>query len=333
MKRPAVLILISYCAICSLASGQSKQIATVAGNGIRGSSGDGGSPTAAELNQPGGIAVDASGDLFIADTTNNRIQEVLAGGSIITVTGSGGLPFSPPLYQPGGVAVDAAGDLFIADTGNSLIREVSASGVITTVAGGGSEGFYGDAGPATAAALWSPAGIFVDGSGNLFIADSVNNRIREVSASNGYINTVAGSTLGGFSGDGGPATSAMLNNPTGVFVDASGNIYIADNGNNRIRKVSSGGTITTIAGTGIEGFSGDGGPAISASLYNPADVVVDASGNIFIAVALSNRIRMISASNGGIPTLAARSPGTWRISWMKWPIRHTAPPAPRPTSI
>jgi trimeric autotransporter adhesin len=299
MKRLAVFILFSYLGFCSLASGQTEIITTIAGGGTS-SLANGGPATSASLSQPGGIAVDASGDLFIADTTNNRILEV-SSGNITTVVGNGGLAASPLLYQPGGVFVDASGNLFIADTGNNMIRKVAAGNArVTTIAGGGSEGFYGDGGPATSAALWTPGGVTVDASGNVFIADTVNNRIREVSATTGIITTVAG-TIQGFSGDGGPATSAQLNNPTGVFVDASGNIFIADKLNNRIRKVSAG-TITTVAGNGIEGFSGDNGPATSAALYSPSGVFVDASGNIFIAVAFSNRIREVS---GGIITTVA----------------------------
>jgi trimeric autotransporter adhesin len=304
MNRLAIFILVSYLGFCSAASGQIEIINTVAGNGAAGTSGDGGSATAAALNQPGGVALDASGNLFIADTTNNRIQKVSAGGIVATVVGSGGLVASPPLAQPGGVFVDGSGNLFIADTGNHQIREVPANGAkVTTIAGGGSFGFYGDGGLATAAALQDPSGVFVDGSGNVFVADSGNNVIREFTVG-GNITTVAGnSTLsGGFSGDNGPATSAQLNSPTGVFVDISGVIYIADQLNNRIRKVS-GGTITTIAGTGIGGYSGDNGPGTSAELYRPSGVAVDASGNVFIAATYNNRIREVSPG-GTITTVA-----------------------------
>jgi len=301
MTRLAIFITASYLTLCSLASGQTEIITTVAGNGTGGASGDNGPATAAELYQPNGIAVDASGDLFIADTRNSRIRKVSSSGIITTFVGSGGLAASPPLSQPGGVAVDSSGNLFIADTGSGLIRKVAAGGSrVTIVAGSGSTGFNGDGGPATSATLSGPEGVAVDTSGNIFIADTFNNVIRKVAG--GTISTVAGNNTQGFSGDKGPATSAQLDNPTGIFVDASGNLYIADRGNNRVRMVSAGGTITTIAGNATAGSLGDNGPATSAELYSPSGVAVDASGNIYIAATYNNRIREIS---GGIITTVA----------------------------
>ena len=303
MTRLAIFILASYLTLCSPASGQTEIITTVAGNGTGGFSGDKGPATSAELQLPYGIAVNASGDLFIADTDNGRIREVSSSGIITTLVGSGGLVASPPLYQPRGVFVDSSGNVFIADTGNGLIRKVAPGGTrVATVAGSGTTGYTGDGGPATSAQLAAPQGVAVDASGNIFIADTFNNVIRKVAG--GTITTVAGDNalVAGFSGDNGPATSAQLNNPTGVFVDASGNLYIADRGNNRVRKVSTSGTITTIAGTSGQGYSGDGGPATSAALYSPSSVAVDSSGNIYIAVTISNRIREIS---GGIITTVA----------------------------
>jgi len=310
MKRLAILLLVSYGGLCSLASGQTEIITTVAGNGAAAYSGDNGPATAAALNQPGGVFVDGSGNIFIADTNDNRIREVAAGSGIITtVAGNGGVAAYPPLSQPSSVFVDGSGNIFIADTGNSQIRKLSAGGTaVTTIAGGGSTGYYGDTGLATAAALNSPEGVFVDGSGNIFVADTSNNVIRKFTVG-GNITTVAGNGTTGHSGDGGPATSAELYNPTGVFVDASGNLFIADSGNQRIREVSASGTITTIAGNGTEGSTGDGGPAASAELYDPTGVVVDASGNVFIAAAFNNRIREVSAS-GIITTVAGNgNPG------------------------
>jgi sugar lactone lactonase YvrE len=193
------------------------------------------------------------------------------------------------------VAVDAAGNLFIADQGNSRIRAVSASGVITTVAGNGVGGYSGDGGPATSARLNGPSGVAVDAAGNLFIADTYNLRIREVSVS-GVITTVAGNGTQGYSGDGGPATSAQLNRPFRVAVDAAGDLFIADTYNQRVREVSVSGVITTVAGNGTQGYSGDGGPATSAQLYFPQGVAVDAAGNLFIADTGSSRIRKVSVA-------------------------------------
>jgi sugar lactone lactonase YvrE len=309
MNRVAVFALLT----CSLASGQTEMIQTVAGTGAQGFSGDGGKAISASLNQPGSVFVDAFGNIFIVDTNNARIREVSPGGIITTVAGTGccgyggdgGQAVSASLGQPQGVAVDGSGNIYIADTGNNVIRKVSAGGTISTIAGKDNlVGFYGDGGPAAQALLWSPAGVGVDGAGDVFIADTVNNVIREISAASGNISTVAGNTTQGFAGDGGKATAAELYLPTGVFVDASGNLFIADRGNNRIRKVSTSGTITTVAGNGTGVFSGDGGAATSAGLASPTNVVVDASGNLFIAGTLNSRIREVAAGTGIITTVA-----------------------------
>ena len=278
-------------------------ITTVAGNGTQGYSGDGGSADSAELNSPEGVAVDASGNLFIGDVTNNRIRKVSTSGIITTVAGNGTLGYSgdggsatsAALAYPSGVAVDASGNLFIAD--NNRIRKVSTSGVITTVAGNGTRGYSGDGGSADSAELNSPRGVAVDTSGNLFIADQGNNRIRKVSTS-GIITTVAGNGRQGYSGDGGSADSAELD-PISVAVDASGNLFIADYANFRIRKVSTSGVITTVAGNGTRGYSGDGGSADSAELNSPEGVAVDASGNLFITDYYNNRIREVIG--GAVP--------------------------------
>jgi len=198
--------------------------------------------------------------------------------------------------------VDASGNLFIADTENQRIRKVSTSGIITTVAGTGTKGFSGDGGLSAVAMLANPSGVAVDVSGNLYIADTINFRIRKVSAG-GIITTVAGTGTEGFSGDGGSATSARLSTVSGLAMDAVGNLFIADTGNSRIRKVSAGGTITTVAGTATGGFSGDGGLAPLAQLRVPYGVAVDLSGNLFIADTGNQRIRKVSGS-GIITTVA-----------------------------
>ncbi len=288
-------------------------LTVVAGNGIRAFSGDGGPATSASLHIPTGVAVDLAGNLYIADSSNNRIRKV-SSGTITTVAGNGTQGFSgdggpatsASLYYPTGVVVDSAGNLYIADSSNNRIRKVS-SGTITTVAGNGTQGFSGDGGPATSASLYYPDGVAVDLAGNLYIADSSNNRIRKVSS--GTITTVAGNGTQGFSGDGGPATSASLYYPDGVSVDSAGNLYIADTRNCRIRKVS-GGTITTFAGNENWGFSGDGGPAASAWLYDPHGVAVDSAGNLYIADTSNNRIRKVSG--GTITTVAGN--GAYRFS-------------------
>ena len=291
-------------------------IQTVAGNGTNGFSGDGGPATAAQLSNPGSIFVDGSGNIFIADSSNDRIREVVATtGSIQTVAGNGTYGFGgddgpatgAALAGPSGMFVDTSGNIFIADEGNQRIREViAATGTIQTIAGTGNYGFSGDGGLATSASFRNLSGLSLDASGNIFIADRDNNRIREVLATTGIIQTVAGTGNYGFSGDGGPATSAALNLPDGIFTDSGANIFIPDTGNNRIREVASATrNIQTVAGNGTVSFGGDGGPATSAQISDPRSIFVDGSGNIFIADTSNGRVRDVAAATGNIQTVAA----------------------------
>jgi sugar lactone lactonase YvrE len=288
-------------------------IHTLAGNGTVGFSGDGSAAVNASL-QPGGLAVDGLGNLYIADSGNNRIREVLAStGKIQTIagnensgfTGDGGLAVSSPLQCPVDVTIAPGGNVLIADSCNYRIREVNAmTGVIQTVAGNGQPGYSGDGGLATSASIDYPTGIFVDPSADIFVS-STDGRIRKVSAINGIIQTVAGNGTLGFSGDGGAAVAAQLNLPNGLFVDKAGNLFIADTSNNRIREVlAATGIIQTVAGNGVQGFSGDGGSAIVATLNTPTGVAVDAAGNIFIADASNKRVREVMAGTGVIQTIA-----------------------------
>jgi trimeric autotransporter adhesin len=211
--------------------------------------------------------------------------------------------------NPRGVALDAAGNLYLADAGNNRIRKLTiASGAITTVAGNGVKGFSGDGGPATSAELEGPTGVAVDRDGNLYIADGMvdgHDRIRMIAAATGVIATVAGNGSQGYSGDDGPATLAQLSSLGGLAVDTAGNLYIADNFNNRIRRVSlANGIITTVAGSGVEGFSGDGGLAVSARLDHPLSVAVDAAGDLFIADSGNYRVRKLTTATGIIFTTA-----------------------------
>lgn len=280
-------------------------IMTIAGDGTGGYSGDGAAATSAELYNPIGVAVDVTGDVFIADYNNERIREVVAATGIITTiagdgtgayNGDGGAATSAELYYPVGVAVDVSGDVFIGDTGNNRVREIVAGTVtITTVAGNGTPNFSGDGAAATSAELWYPQGVVVDSSGNLIIADSGNQRIRKVAVGTGIITTLAGDdSIGAYGGDGAAATLAELNYPTGVAMDSLGNLFIADQTNQRVRKIAVGtGIITTVAGDGTYGYSGDGGPAAGAELFNPAGVAVDSSGNLFIADYANQLVRMV----------------------------------------
>lgn len=215
---------------------------------------------------------------------------------------------SIPLAQPGGIAFDAAGNLYIADTDAQIVQEVNLAGIITTVAGTGEQGFSGDGGAATSADLDSPVGVAVDGGGNIYIADTHNQRIREVT--NGTITTIAGTGAAGFSGDGGTATSAMLDLPTAIAVDSKGNIYIADTNNNRIREIS-GGKISTVAGNGSQAYSGDGGQATAAGLDSPSGVAVDSVLNLYIGDTHNQRVRMVAAATGIITTIAGTGTKTF----------------------
>ena len=277
-------------------------ITTFAGGGKGSGSffGDGGPATAAYIYRPKGMAFDGIGNLFVADNVNHRIRKITTSGIISTVAGNGNMGFSgdggsatlASLAYPSDVVPDAAGNLFIADTHNYRIRKVTPDGIITTYAGMGYGGSMADNVPASSAFVYSPVGLALDPSGNLFYSDDRFHRVRKITPA-GIISTVAGNGTAGFSGDGDVATLASLNSPMGIAVDASGNLFIADRYNHRIRKVTSAGFIFTVAGTGSPGYTGDGGGAMSASLNQPWDVALDASGNLFIADAGNNLIRSV----------------------------------------
>jgi hypothetical protein len=324
----------------------------IAGNGRPGYTGDGGPATAARVGPPpGGVAFDGSGNVVLADSGNNRIRVIAAGSGtffgqpmtlahIYTVAGNGTAGFSgdggpasaAELNGPGAVALDAAGNVVLADTGNNRIRVIAATsgtfygiamaaGHIYTVAGTGSAGSSGDGGPATAAMLRTPTAVTADIAGNLLIADSSNNRIRAVAATSGTfygqamtagdIYTVAGNGSYGYAGDGGPATSAELRDPQGVSVDGSGNLLISDTLNSRVRLVAAtsgtyygkavtAGDIATVAGNGLGGFLGDSGPATGARLNYPAATGVDGSGDLLIVDDDNGRVRQVNGSAPGL---------------------------------
>ncbi len=288
----------------SRAFGEQGEITTFFGGGV----GDGGAPTTASLIDPRGVFADSLGNVYIADTGHHRIRKVDGTGIISTVAGSGieglsgdgGPAVAASLAAPVAVVSDDSGNLYIADTENHRIRKVSASGIISTFAGGGTE--LGDGGPATDALLDSPAGLFLRGRDTLYIADTGQHRIRMVD-STGVITTLAGDGVASFLGDDGPSTAARLNTPAGLFGDADGNLYIADRGNSRIRKIDAAGTIQTVAGSGVPSFTGDDGPATDARLNNPEAVFVDSSGTLFFSDRINHRIRRVDVS-GTITTVA-----------------------------
>jgi hypothetical protein len=294
-------------------------ISTFAGNGTAGYSGDNGPATKAELQSPVGVATDSSGNLYIADEGNNVIRKVDISGTITTIAGNNtegysgdnGLATSASLSAPSGVAVDSAGSLFIVDTGNNRIREVNTAGTIATIAGNGTAGYTGDNGPANSATLNKPSAVLEDSTGDLYILDTANNVVRKVNTT-GTITTIAGNGTAGYTGDNGPATSATLNTPEGLNIDGSGNLYIADSMNDAVRMVTAAGVITTVTGNGTPGYSGDGGPAVNATLNNPRGVTIDGIGNIYISDRNNNRVREVATPAGSVafPTTAVSSTST-----------------------
>ncbi len=308
MKNTPYLFAALLIAIVFLISPSRAQIiTTVAGTGSYGFSGDGGAATAAKLWHPTDMAVDASGNIYIADNQNQRLRKVSSSGTINTFAGgdtcrADGVPATTANIWTNGVDVDVAGNVYTA--GSYTVRKINTSGIITTIAGTGGYGSTGDGGPATAATFRDVVAVAHDAAGNIYIADgggySYGGIIRKIDTANN-ISTVAG---GGTSlAEGIAATAAGLGKPNNIAFDAGGNLYIADFYYNRIRKVDTAGIITTVAGSGIAGFSGDGGPATAAKLDGPNGIAIDASGNMIIADFYNCRIRKVTTA-GIINTIA-----------------------------
>jgi uncharacterized protein (TIGR03437 family) len=293
--------------------GSGYTISTVAGNHTSGYSGDSGAATDAELSSPVRVAVDSSGNLYIADQGNNRVRKV-SNGTITTYAGNGtsgytgdGSAATSAEVLPSGLAIDSSGSLYITSAASNVIRKVTSSGTISTIAGDASmaAGYGSDDVSATKTALNLPVGVTVDSSGNIYFTDTGNERVRKVSSA-GIITTIAGNGFADNEGNGGAATSAKVNGPRGIAIDAAGNIYIADTLNHVIRKINASGIISIVAGNEAAGpgFSGDGKEATSAQLNYPIDIAVDDIGNLYIADYLNSRIRRVAGSNGIITTIA-----------------------------
>ncbi|MCK9927852.1 protein kinase [Frankia sp. Mgl5] len=285
------------------------EVSDLAGTGADGYSGDGGPAAAAKLNGPGSAVLDKNGNIYIPDAQNYRIRKITPDGIINTIAGTGTAGFSgdggpataAQINSAEKVAIGPDGSIYIADYDNHRIRKITPDGIINTIAGTGLQGYSGDGGPATAAKLDGPNDVELGDDGTLYIANLGSNTIQKITK-DGIITTVAGNGQKGFSGDGGPATAAQLSVPS-VSLGNGGEIYIADYGNNRVRKVDPNGTITTIAGTGAEGSGGDGGQATAAQFNEPSSVAEDADGALYIADSGNNRLRRI-APDGTITTVA-----------------------------
>jgi uncharacterized protein YjdB len=279
-------------------------VTTIAGTGVLGFFGDGFAATTAQFSNPSAVVVDHAGNIYIGDQHNNRVRKINTSGIINTIAGSGTGGYdgdgtaatARELNYPYGLALDSHGNLYIGDQHNHRVRMVNTAGIISTVAGTGTPGYSRDGFPATSAELYYPTSISIDQFDNLFICDNNNFRIRKVNTS-GIISTVAGNGIGALGTDGIAATASSLNYPSGVRVDELGDIFIADAGNNKIRKVNAAGIIFTAAGTGSAGYGGDGGPATSAIINEPLDVTIDAFGDIVFADYNNNRVRSIGSGN------------------------------------
>lgn len=287
-------------------------ITTLAGNGKQGYSGDGGPATSAEFDGPYRVTVDTAGNVYIPDSGNARVRKVSPNGIITTWAGNGNVGYSgdggpatsASFTYPEAVAFDSAGNAYIADEGANVIRKVNTSGIISTFAGTGAGNYTGDGGLATSATLDGPVGVQVDSSNNLYISDQLNSVIRKVNTS-GIISTVAGNGTFGYAGDGGPATNAELAYPASIGIDAAGDVYIPDLNNYRVRVLwANNGTITTVAGNGVDGFGGDGGPAVNAEISDLRSVSVAPNGNVYIGDFSNDRVRLLTQSVGsGTPVV------------------------------
>jgi sugar lactone lactonase YvrE len=283
----------------------SQIITTIAGNGVGTYAGDGGQATSASFSEPQGVVIDDTGNVYVVDEDDDVIRKINTSGIIHTIIGTGSVGYSgdggqaklAKLNSPGGAVIDRKGNIYITDTYNHVIRKVNTSGIISTIAGHGTiSGYGGDGGAATNAYLNFPEMITVDGIGNIYVTDAGNNRVRKIDTA-GIIKTIAGTGVAAYAGDGGAATSAKLAYPTGIALDTTSEIiYIGDANNNAVRKIDAAGIITTFAGTGVVGYSGNGGLAMVAKLHSPQGVAIDTAGTIYISDGGNNVIRKVTTA-------------------------------------
>ena len=288
-------------------------ISTICGTGIAGYSGDSGPAILAQIDTPVGICIDTSNNIYFSDN-NFRIRKINTLGIISTIAGGGssglgdgGLATDAQITNSFGIVCDTSNNIYFSDSGNQRIRKINTSGIISTICGTGTYGFSGDGGLATLAKISQPAGLYIDTSNNIYFSDSGNQRIRKINAS-GIISTICGTGIGGYNGDSILASTAQIYFPYGLYIDTSNNIYFSDYNNNRIRKINTSGIISTIAGIGTIGFSGDGASSVLSEIYYPYGLYKDTLNNIYIADSSNNRIRKINTS-GIISTIAGNGIG------------------------
>jgi len=293
-------------------------ITTLAGTGIAGTLVSGSPAASAQMNGPSGVAFDAAGNMYYDDYYNNQVQKMDLTGHITTVAGNGtagyagdGTPATSAaveLNAPSGIGIDGAGNIYFAEYLNHVIRKINTSGIISTVIGSGIAGFSPDGTAASVASINHPASVYVDAAGNVYFPDDGNQRVRKMTAATGLLSTIAGTGTSGYNLDNVAGTLAEVGNPFGITVDVAGNVYFADQTNNRIRMVNTAGIISTIAGTGSLGYTGDGGPALHADLNTPTGVLLDPAGNLYIADRDNNCVRFVNMATGIISTFAGRPP-------------------------
>ncbi len=316
------------------------QTTTLAGNGTRGYvDGTGGPTGTTQFSVPIGIAVDANGTVFVADRNNNRIRKIAPDGATTTLAGNGTAGFvdgtggpngTTQFKSPNGVAVDASGNVYVADTQNNRIRKIAADGTTTTLAGGAGFDVDGTGGPTGTARFDGPSLIAIDSGGSLYVPDIFGNRIRKIDATTGQTTTLAGAGSRGYiDGTGGRSGTTRFNGPNGVGVDVSGNVYVADSGNNRIRKIAPDGTTTTLTGNGTTGYvDGTGGPTGTTEFFRPFGLGVDANGNIYVADTNNHRIRKIEGPAAVVAATTTVAPTTAAPTTTVAPATTTTTAAP-----